>query len=180
MNRDRPSPVVWGLSGDRLARSRAGRRAGDYEMDFRFSASQQHWYDATLRFAREELREPGSRGEGGDSDSHLSSLIPHPSQGFWREGFRRCARFGIVGLPIPEEHGGRGQDLPTTVAAMEALGYGYNDSGLIFAINAALWTVTMPIIRFGTEEQKRRYLPGLCDGRLLGANGASEPEAGSD
>src|SRR5438105_10087791 len=63
---------------------------------------------------------------------------------------------------------------------MEGLGYGCPDTGLIFALNAALWTVTMPIVVFGTEAQKRRYLPGLCDGRLLGANGASEPEAGSD
>ena len=47
-------------------------------------------------------------------------------------------------------------------------------------MNAALWTVTMPIVAFGSEAQKQRYLPGLCDGRLLGANGASEPEAGSD
>ncbi len=63
---------------------------------------------------------------------------------------------------------------------MEGLGYGCPDTGLIFAINAALWTVTMPILSFGTEAQKRRYLPGLCDGRLLGSNAASEPEAGSD
>jgi alkylation response protein AidB-like acyl-CoA dehydrogenase len=70
--------------------------------------------------------------------------------------------------------------LLTTAAAMEGLGYGCRDSGLIFALNAALWTVTMPIVQFGTEDQKRRHLPGLCDGRLLGANGVSEPEAGSD
>ncbi len=89
-------------------------------------------------------------------------------------------RFGFPGLPVPAEYGGRGQDLPTTVAAMEGLGYGCPDSGLIFAMNAALWTVTMPLVAFGSEAQKRRYLPGLCNGRLLGANGASEPEAGSD
>lgn len=137
------------------------------EMDFGFSAEQRHWYEATLRFAREELVEPVSgRGDW-----------PY---GFWREGLVRCARFGIAGLPVPQEYGGRGQDLATTVAAMEALGYGCADSGMIFALNAALWTVTMPIVRFGSEEQKRRYLPGLCDGSLLGANGASEPEAGSD
>lgn len=136
-------------------------------MDFAFSESQRGWYDATLRFAREELVEPAS--DRGDS--------PY---GFWREGFARCARFGIPGLPVPTEYGGRGQDLPTTVAAMEALGYGCTDSGMIFALNAALWTVTLPIARFGSEDQKRRYLPGLCDGSLLGANGASEPEAGSD
>src|SRR5262249_44059411 len=96
------------------------------------------------------------------------------------EGYARCARLGLAGLPVPPEYGGQGRDLPTTVAALEGLGYGCTDSGLIFALNAALWTVTMPILTFGTEAQKRRYLPGLCDGRLLGANGASEPEAGSD
>ena len=63
---------------------------------------------------------------------------------------------------------------------MEGLGYGCPDTGLIFALNASLWTITMPILAFGTEAQKARYLPGLCDGRSFGANGASEPEAGSD
>jgi alkylation response protein AidB-like acyl-CoA dehydrogenase len=136
-------------------------------MDFAFSESQRRWYEETLRFAREELVEPESnRG-------------PAPG-GFWREGYARCARFGIPGLPVPEEFGGRGQDLPTTVAAMEALGYGCTDSGMIFALNAALWTVTMPIAQFGSEHQKRCYLPRLCDGTLIAANGASEPEAGSD
>ncbi len=134
-------------------------------MDFSFSESQQRWYDTTLAFAREELAV-----EAADRDEY----------GFWREGLRRCARFGIAGLPVAPEYGGRGEDLPTTVAAMEALGHGCEDSGLIFALNAELWTVTLPIARFGSEEQKRRYLPGLCDGSILGANGASEPEAGSD
>src|SRR5262249_17822836 len=138
---------------------------GPDEMDFAFSDSQQHWYDATLRFAREDLVEPASnRGSGGS--------------GFWRGGYARWARLGLPGVPVPEEFGGRGEDLPTTVAAMEALGHGCTDSGMIFALNAALWTVTMPIVQHGGEDQKRRYLPGLCDGSLLGANGASEPDAG--
>jgi alkylation response protein AidB-like acyl-CoA dehydrogenase len=136
-------------------------------MDFAFSDSQRRWHDEALRFAREELVEPESRRDAGRLE-------------FWREGYARCARFGLTGLPVPEAYGGRGQDLPTTVAAMEGLGYGCADSGLIFALNAGLWTVTMPIARFGSEGQKRRYLPGLCDGTLLGANGASEPDAGSD
>jgi alkylation response protein AidB-like acyl-CoA dehydrogenase len=136
-------------------------------MDFSLTDTQQHWHDATLRFAREDLIEPDSRREAGPFE-------------FWREGYTRCAQFGLTGLPVPKEYGGRGQDLPTTVAAMEGLGYGYADSGLIFALNACLWTVTMPIVHFGSESQKRRYLPGLCDGSLLGANGASEPDAGSD
>ncbi|MFI5454398.1 MAG: acyl-CoA dehydrogenase family protein [Isosphaerales bacterium] len=136
-------------------------------MEFSFSEAQQHWYDKAVRFAREELAD--------------DEAVEREQRGeFWRAGFDRCARFGIQGLPVPAEYGGQGQDLETTVAAMEGLGQGCPDTGLIFAINAALWTVTMPILAFGTEAQKRRYLPGLCDGRRLGANAASEPEAGSD
>jgi alkylation response protein AidB-like acyl-CoA dehydrogenase len=136
-------------------------------MEFSFSDTQQHWYDKTIRFATEELHDPESTAREQRAE-------------FWREGFERCGRFGIPGLTVPVEYGGQGLDLPTTLAAMEGLGYGCRDTGLIFAINAALWTVTMPILSFGTEAQKRRYLPGLCNGRLLGSNGASEPEAGSD
>jgi alkylation response protein AidB-like acyl-CoA dehydrogenase len=136
-------------------------------MDFAFSASQRQWHDAAVEFAREELVEPeaGARDRGAE---------------FWREGYARCARFGFPGLPVPAEFGGQGQDLLTTIAAMEGLGYGCPDSGLIFALNAALWTVTIPIVMFGTDIQKSRYLPGLCDGRILGSNAASEPDAGSD
>ncbi len=136
-------------------------------MDFEFSEAQKRWYDAAVQFAREDL--------------HDAESIERDQRGeFWREGFERCGRFGIPGLPIPFEYGGEGQDLATTLAAMEGLGYGCPDTGLIFAINAALWTVTMPISAFGTEAQKKQYLPGLCDGRVLAANAASEPEAGSD
>ena len=136
-------------------------------MDFAFSESQQHWYDATLRFAREELVEPESnRGPTpASSGARVTSVVPGSAS--------RACRF-------PQEYGGQGQDLPTTVAAMEGWATAVTDTGLIFGSNASLWTVTMPILAFGTEAQKRRYLPRLCDGRLLGANGASEPEAGSD
>jgi alkylation response protein AidB-like acyl-CoA dehydrogenase len=49
---------------------------------------------------------------------------------------------------------------------------------LLFAINAHMWTISIPLLKYGTTEQKEKYLPGLCDGSLVGA--ASEPEAGSD
>jgi alkylation response protein AidB-like acyl-CoA dehydrogenase len=136
-------------------------------MDFSFSAAQQEWYDAAVRFARKELVDADAvaREERGE---------------FWREGYGRIARLGVLGLPVPTEFGGRGQDVATTVAAMEGLGYACADTGLVFAAGASLWTVTMPILTFGTPSQKERFLPGLCDGRLLGANAATEPAAGSD
>src|SRR5262245_39662083 len=50
----------------------------------------------------------------------------------------------------------------------------------VFSINAHMWTLEMPLLSFGTEEQKRRWLPRLCSGELIGANAMSEPGSGSD
>jgi alkylation response protein AidB-like acyl-CoA dehydrogenase len=63
---------------------------------------------------------------------------------------------------------------------MESLGYGCTDNGLIFSLNAHMWACEMPIVHFGSEEQKQRYLPGLCDGSIVAAHGMSEPGSGSD
>ncbi len=135
--------------------------------DFPFhSDSQSEWFTRASAFAEAHLAEdPGPRERDGI---------------FCREGYVRCAELGVAGLPVPTEYGGQGQGLLETVAAMEGLGATCPDNGLLFALGASLWTITMPILEFGTESQKQRWLPGLCDGRLLGANAASEPEAGSD
>jgi len=135
-------------------------------MEFDFTPSQRHWHDSAVRFAREHLTDDIL-----ERDEHRT---------FWREGWTRCAELGIQGLPIPQTYGGKGGGLSDTIAAMEGLGYGCPDSGLIFSINASMWTNSIPILLYGTEDQKRRYLPGLCDGSIIGANAASEPEAGSD
>ena len=99
---------------------------------------------------------------------------------FDRSLWQKCADFGVLGMPIPAEYGGQGMGLTDLIAVMEGLGYGSRDQGLLFSLNAHLWTNSVPILAYGTEEQKKRYLPGLCDGSLLGANAASEPDAGSD
>jgi alkylation response protein AidB-like acyl-CoA dehydrogenase len=135
-------------------------------MDFEPSGAQKRWHDAAVSFAKQDLVD--------------DVLARDDRREFWREGYERCARFGLCGLPVPEEYGGTGVGLPETIAAMEGLGYGCADNGLIFALNASLWTVTVPLLKHGTEEQRRRFLPGLCDGSLLGANAASEVDAGSD
>ena len=86
----------------------------------------------------------------------------------------------MQGLPIPSEYGGRGVDPVTTIAVMEGLGYGGCDQRLLFSINAHMWTNSIPLLKYGTTEQKKEYLAGLSDGSLIGTNGASEPSAGSD
>ena len=63
---------------------------------------------------------------------------------------------------------------------MEALGYGCRDTGFTFSIAAHLFACLMPIVEFGTEEQKQRWLPALCSGERIAAHGITEPEAGSD
>jgi alkylation response protein AidB-like acyl-CoA dehydrogenase len=99
---------------------------------------------------------------------------------FPRAEWRKCAEFGLLGLPIPEAYGGQGQDLRTTIAAMEALGHGCRDNGLVFSLNAQMWAVEMPILHYGDDAQKREWLPKLVRGEAIGAHAITEPGAGSD
>jgi len=99
---------------------------------------------------------------------------------FDRDGWRACAEFGVLGMPVPAEYGGLGLGLTDLIAVMEGLGYGTKDSGLLFSLNAHLWTTTIPLLAYGTEEQKRHFLPRLCSGEWIGANAATEPDSGSD
>ena len=135
-------------------------------MNFELTSEQQTLQHAAIEFARRELN---------------SNMIERDAQQvFSRDGWEKCAAFGVQGMPIPKEYSGRGADPITTIAMMEGLGYGGLDQGLLFSINAHMWTNSIPLLKYGTTEQKRKYLPGLCDGSLIGANGASEPSAGSD
>jgi alkylation response protein AidB-like acyl-CoA dehydrogenase len=94
--------------------------------------------------------------------------------------WRRCAEFGALGLAFPEAYSGLEEELPTVVHALEGLGYGCRDNGLLFALGAQMWSVQMPILLFGSDEQKERFLPGLIAGLTLGAHCVTEPESGSD
>jgi L-prolyl-PCP dehydrogenase len=135
-------------------------------VDLSWSDEQLRLRDAVLSFSQRELADDVAARDG-------SETFPHDLWG-------RCAKFGILGLPVPEEHGGQGADVMTTLLALETLGYGCRDNGLIFSINAHMWSSAMPILRFGTAEQKAAYLPGLCDGSLIGVQGMTEPDTGSD
>jgi alkylation response protein AidB-like acyl-CoA dehydrogenase len=131
-------------------------------LDFSLSDELLDLQRATIEFARGELGSAIVDGE-------LS-----------REGWKRCASYGIQGLPVPSEFGGSGSDPLTIAVTLEALGYGCRDNGLLFSLNAHMWSCEIPLVRFGSEDQKAAYLPGLADGSIIGVQAMTEPDAGSD
>ena len=88
------------------------------------------------------------------------------------------AELGLMGIPIPEEHGGGGGDTLAYAIAVEELTR--IDSSVAITVAAHTSLGTMPILLFGSDEQKERWLPDLASGRRLAAFGLTEPEAGSD
>jgi hypothetical protein len=138
-------------------------------MDFAWSADDLAFKERVIAFARQSLSpdDLADRDRTGEFD---------------HEGWRRAAEFGIQSMAIPAAYNASGVETPflTAVLAMEALGYGCRDNGLTFALNTLMWTVAHPIHRFGTEDQRRRYLPGMCGGTVFGAHALTEPESGSD
>ncbi len=91
---------------------------------------------------------------------------------------RQMGELGLFGLPFPEEYGGMGGDYLALCLAIEELAR--VDSSVAITLEAAVSLGAMPIYRFGTEEQKRTWLPKLCSGEMLGAFGLTEPGGGSD
>jgi alkylation response protein AidB-like acyl-CoA dehydrogenase len=135
-------------------------------MDFSWTEEQLKYKRAVIEFAQKELN------KGLIEHDRLSEIA--------RENWQKCAEFGILGLAVPEKYGGGEADILTTMLVMEGLGYGCRDNGLIFAMNAQMWSVQHPVLTFGTEAQKQKYLPGMCCGELIGAHAMSEPDSGSD
>jgi short/branched chain acyl-CoA dehydrogenase len=91
---------------------------------------------------------------------------------------RQMAQMGLFGLPFPEEYGGMGGDYFALCLALEELAR--VDSSVAITLEAAVSLGAMPIYRFGSEEQKRHWLPKLCSGEMLGAFGLTEPGGGTD
>jgi alkylation response protein AidB-like acyl-CoA dehydrogenase len=135
-------------------------------MDFELTANQRTIYEKVKRFSLDRLND-----QVFDDDDRAR---------FPREKWDACGAFGVLGLPVPEAYGGQGQDLLTTALAIRGLAYGCRDEGLVFSLCAHLCTFLVPLMEFGTEAQKRRYLPAATSGELIGGNGITESEAGSD
>ncbi len=106
-----------------------------------------------------------------------SEIIPG-GKGFARENIRRAARHGYLGLPLPREQGGLGEDFTTYILLIEELSRVCASTGVILAVHTSVGSLSL--LYHGTESQKRRYLPGLTRGSLLGAFALTEAGAGSD
>jgi alkylation response protein AidB-like acyl-CoA dehydrogenase len=135
-------------------------------MDFNLSPDQKLYREEIIRFARAALND-------GVIERDKNHVFP-------RELWLKCGEMGFQGLPVPEEYGGNGLDPLSTALALEALGYACTDGGLVFSICAHLLSCVVPLWLHGSEEQKRKYLPGLCNGTLIGVHAMTEPGSGSD
>lgn len=87
---------------------------------------------------------------------------------------------GLLSLPFPAEYGGLDCDMTTTLGVIEALGYACRDGGLGFVACTTIASTGVSMLEFGSDELKSRYLPGICDGSIIGAHAITEPEGGSD
>lgn len=122
--------------------------------------------ESIRRFALEEL---GSDLKGRDQREE-----------FQREDWQACAEHGIFGLNTPKHLGGSELSTLDSVEALESLGYGCPDNGLTLGINAQVWCVQAPILKFGNDFQHEKYLTSMVDGSQIGVHAMTEAEAGSD
>ena len=133
-------------------------------MDLDLTSEQELIRDTVREFARERVAPVAE-------ELDRESRFPY-------ELVAELAELGLMGLPIPEEYGGAGGDTVSYAIAIEELTR--IDSSVAITVAAHTSLGTMPIFLFGSEEQKREWLPDLASGRKLAAFGLTEPGAGSD
>lgn len=109
----------------------------------------------------------------------VAPFVPNMEKGeFPREILKKMGSLGLMGIPIPEQYGGAGMDLTSYLIAIEELSKVSAALGVILSVHTSVGT--FPILRFGTEAQKNKYVPKLAAGEYLGAFCLTEPQAGSD
>jgi alkylation response protein AidB-like acyl-CoA dehydrogenase len=132
-------------------------------MDLKYSDEQEMMRKMVRDFARTEI----------------TPFIEKMEQGqFPREILTKMAQLGLMGIPIPEQYGGAGMDFISYIIAINELSKVSATVGVILSVHTSVGT--NPIVYFGTEEQKQKYVPKLAAGEYLGAFCLTEPQAGSD
>jgi alkylation response protein AidB-like acyl-CoA dehydrogenase len=116
-------------------------------------------------------------------DVAQAEIEPHAAEWdrehrFPRELYGKLAELGLMGVCIPEEYGGAGADFLSYVLVLEELSRADAGVGVTVAVHTS--AATLPILAFGTDEQRSRFVPPLARGETIGAFALSEPEAGSD
>jgi len=132
-------------------------------MDLRFTEEQEMMRKMVREFAQNEIAPFVERMEQGE---------------FPREILNKMAELGLMGITIPEEYGGAGMDFTSYIIAIHEISKVSATLGVILSVHTSVGT--NPILYFGTEEQKKKYVPKLASGEYLGAFCLTEPSAGSD
>jgi len=133
-------------------------------MDFELTEEQRMVRDTTRGYAEKELKPVASR-------------LDHDGV-YPQEQLEKLGAMGLMGVFVPEQLGGSGLDRVAYVAALEEISKVWASLGVIMSVNNSL--VCGPLVRFGTEAQKKRYLPRVASGEWLGCYALTEPSAGSD
>ncbi|EEM03047.1 Acyl-CoA dehydrogenase [Bacillus pseudomycoides] len=136
---------------------------GAGHMNFRFTEEQQMMRKMVRDFAQKEI----------------APFVPEMEQGvFPREILKKMGELGLMGIPAPAKYGGAEMDFISYILAIEELSKVSATIGVILAVHTSVGT--NPILYFGTEEQKQKYVSKLATGEYLGAFALTEPNAGSD
>lgn len=133
-------------------------------MDFQLNEEQQMILDTIREFAETEIK-PGVRER--DEQAEFPTDI-----------VKKLGELGFMGMQVPEEYGGTGLDTVSYVIALEEVARVDASTCVIMSVNNSLFT--NPILKFGSEELKQKYLPLTASGEKLGAYSLSEPQSGSD
>ncbi|MCK4576798.1 acyl-CoA dehydrogenase [candidate division WOR-3 bacterium] len=133
-------------------------------MDFDLTDDQKLIKDMVHDFAEKELKE--------------KAVEIDKTQEFPWDTLKKMAELGLLGIIVSEEYGGAGMDFVSLAVAVEEISRVCASTGVIVAVNNSL--TAYPIEHWGSEEQKKKFLPPLCNGKKIGAFALTEPNAGSD
>ncbi|MCP5049414.1 MAG: acyl-CoA dehydrogenase [bacterium] len=133
-------------------------------MDYLLTEEQQMMREMVSKFAKEEIG-PVAR-ENQEKHQFPTDVI------------KKAGELGLMGVPYPAEYGGAGMDYISYMIAIEEISRYCASTGVIISCHSSL--ALDPIFRFGTEEQKQRFMPGMCSGERIGCFALTEPGSGSD